>query len=56
MQEMRTEVKDIMSLESFLIDLTTENVLRAFSLKQLADDLKSKDSSHVHVFSKGAKA
>jgi DNA-binding Lrp family transcriptional regulator len=40
MQEMRSEVKDIMSLESFLIDLTTENVLRSLSLKHLADDLK----------------
>ena len=49
MQEMRAEVKDIMSLESFLIDLTTENVLRAFSLKQVADDLESQDSSHAHL-------
>ena len=47
MQEMRAEVKDIMSLESFLIDLTTENVLRPFSRKQLADDLKGQNSSHV---------
>ena len=47
MQEMRAEVKDIMSFESFLIDLTTENVLRPFSLKQLADDLKSWNSSHI---------
>ena len=46
MQEMRAEVKDIMSLESFLIDLTTENVLRPFSLKHLADDLKSQSSPH----------
>jgi len=49
MQEMRAEVKDIMSLESFLIDLTTENVLRPLSLKQLADDLKGQNSSHAHV-------
>jgi hypothetical protein len=49
MQEMRAEVKDIMSLESFLIDLTTENVLRPLSLKQLADDLRGQNSSHVHV-------
>lgn len=52
MQEMRAEVRDIMSLESFLIDLTTENVLRTFSLKQLADDLKSQNSSHEHVTKK----
>jgi len=51
-QEMRAEVKNIMSLESFLIDLTTENVLRSFSLKQLADDLKSQNSSHAHVAKK----
>ena len=49
MKEMRAEVKDIMSLESFLIDLTTENVLRPLSLKQLADELKSQNSSHVHT-------
>ncbi len=49
MQEMRTDVKDVMTLDSFLIDLTTENVLRAFSLKHLADDLKSQSSSHAHV-------
>ena len=49
MQEMRAEVKDIMTLDSFLIDLTTENVLRAFSLKHLADDLKSQYSPHAHV-------
>lgn len=54
MQEMRAEVKDIMSLESFLIDLTTENVLRPFSLKQLADDLKGQNSSHVHTLAKEA--
>lgn len=53
MHEMRAEVKDIMSLESFLIDLTTENVLRAFSLKQLADDLKSQTTSHAHVGKEG---
>lgn len=47
MREMQAEVKDIMSLESFLIDLTTENVLRPFSLKQLADDLKSQNNSRV---------
>jgi DNA-binding Lrp family transcriptional regulator len=39
MQEMRAEVGDIMSLESFLIDLTTENVLRPFSMKPIADNL-----------------
>ena len=44
MQEMRTEVKDIMTLDSFLIDLTTENVLRALSLKHLAEDLKSQNT------------
>jgi DNA-binding Lrp family transcriptional regulator len=49
MQEMRAEVEDIMILDSFLIDLTTENVLRAFSQKHLADDLKSQNSSHAHV-------
>ena len=49
MQEMRADVKDIMTLDSFLIDLTTENVLRAFSLKHLADDMKSQDGSHAHV-------
>ena len=49
MGEMRAEVKDIMSLESFLIDLTTENVLRQFSLKTLADDMKSQSSSHTHT-------
>lgn len=53
-QEMRAEVKDIMSLESFLIDLTTENVLRPFSLKQLADDLKGQNSSHAHTLAKKA--
>jgi DNA-binding Lrp family transcriptional regulator len=53
MQEMRAEVKDIMSLESFLIDLTTENVLRPFSMKQLADDLKG-HSSHLHTLAKAA--
>jgi len=47
MQEMRAEVTDIMSLESFLIDLTTENVLRQLSLKHLADDLKSQPV-HIH--------
>jgi DNA-binding Lrp family transcriptional regulator len=54
MQEMRAEVKDIMSLDSFLIDLTTENVLRPFFLKQLADDLKGQNSSHVHTLAKAA--
>jgi hypothetical protein len=49
MQEMRAEVKDIMSLESFLIDLTTESVLRQFSLKTFADDMKSPSSSHAHT-------
>jgi len=48
MEEMRAEVGDIMSLESFLIDLTTENVLRPLSLKTLADDLKSQTGSHTH--------
>jgi hypothetical protein len=51
---MRAEVKDIMSLESFLIDLTTENVLRPFSLKQLADDLKGQNSSEAHTLAKEA--
>jgi DNA-binding Lrp family transcriptional regulator len=44
MREMRAEVKDIMSLESFLIDLTTENVLRSLSLKYLADDMTSQNT------------
>ena len=43
-QEMRAEVKDIMTLKSFLIDLTTQNVLRAISMKQLADDLRNQNS------------
>jgi DNA-binding Lrp family transcriptional regulator len=43
MQEMRAEVGDIMSLESFLIDMTTENVLRPFSMKPIADSLKSEN-------------
>jgi DNA-binding Lrp family transcriptional regulator len=47
MREMQAEVKDIMSLESFLIDLTTENVLRPFSLKQLGDDLKSQNTART---------
>jgi DNA-binding Lrp family transcriptional regulator len=47
MREMRAEVKDIMSLESFLIDLTTSNVLRPLSLKQLGDDLKSQNAART---------
>jgi len=39
-QEMRSEVKDIMNLESFLIDLATGGVLRPLCMKTLADDLE----------------